>query len=100
MPDGRDDHHGELKVFAHTTTGIMNASVEFDVETLAPQVPHNHRTARTSNALAIAERLGLPADVVEAPAAPSNPSAPTPKACSPRSSANVPPLRTPVAPSW
>ena len=58
-------HHGELKVFAHTTTGIMNASVEFDVETLAPKYRITIGLPGSSNALAIAERLGLPADVVE-----------------------------------
>jgi DNA mismatch repair protein MutS2 len=58
-------HHGELKVFAHTTTGIMNASVEFDVETLAPTYRISIGLPGSSNALAIAERLGLPRDVVE-----------------------------------
>jgi DNA mismatch repair protein MutS2 len=58
-------HHGELKVFAHTTTGVMNASVEFDVETLAPTYRISIGLPGSSNALAIAERLGLPRDVVE-----------------------------------
>jgi DNA mismatch repair protein MutS2 len=57
-------HHGELKVFAHTTTGIMNASVEFDVETLSPMYRITIGLPGSSNALAIAERLGLPADIV------------------------------------
>ena len=58
-------HHGELKVFAHTTTGIMNASVEFDVETLAPTYRITIGLPGSSNALAIAERLGLPRDIVD-----------------------------------
>ena len=58
-------HHGELKVFAHGTEGIMNASVEFDVETLAPTYRISIGLPGSSNALAIAERLGLPADIVE-----------------------------------
>jgi len=58
-------HHGELKVFAHTTTGVMNASVEFDLETLAPTYRISIGLPGSSNALAIAERLGLPRDVVE-----------------------------------
>ena len=59
-------HHGELKVFAHTTTGIMNASVEFDLETLAPTYRISIGLPGASNAIAIAERLGLPADIVAA----------------------------------
>src|SRR5262249_35002187 len=29
-------HHGELKIYAHATPGVTNASVEFDPETFAP----------------------------------------------------------------
>ncbi|MGD0765502.1 MAG: endonuclease MutS2 [Dehalococcoidia bacterium] len=59
-------HHGELKIFAHTTTGIMNASVEFDLETLAPTYRISIGLPGASNAIAIAERLGLPAGIVAA----------------------------------
>ncbi len=59
-------HHGELKVFAHATSGIMNASVEFDTETLAPIYRIAIGLPGSSNALAIAERLGLPKDIVDA----------------------------------
>ncbi len=58
-------HHGELKAFAHATSGVMNACVEFDPETLAPTYRLTIGLPGRSNALAIAERLGLPADVVE-----------------------------------
>jgi len=57
-------HHGELKVFAHSTVGIMNACVEFDAETLAPTYRISIGLPGSSNALAIAERLGLPPSII------------------------------------
>ncbi len=58
-------HHGELKVFAHETPGVMNASVEFDTQTLAPTYRLAVGLPGRSNAIAIAARLGMPADVLE-----------------------------------
>jgi len=58
-------HHGELKVFAHETPGVMNASVEFDAETLAPTYRLAVGLPGRSNAIAIAARLGMPRDVLE-----------------------------------
>jgi len=58
-------HHGQLKLFAHTTPGIVNASVEFDLETLAPTYRLSIGLPGQSNALAIADRLGMPADILE-----------------------------------
>ncbi|HZQ38987.1 MAG TPA: Smr/MutS family protein, partial [Dehalococcoidia bacterium] len=58
-------HHGELKVFAHETPGVMNASVEFNTETLAPTYRLAVGLPGRSNAIAIAARLGMPADVLE-----------------------------------
>ncbi|MEK7874058.1 MAG: Smr/MutS family protein, partial [Chloroflexota bacterium] len=52
-------HHGELKAFAHVTPGMKNASVDFDPETLAPTYKLTIGLPGSSNALAIAERLGL-----------------------------------------
>ena len=59
-------HHGELKLFAHTTPGIENAAVEFDPATLAPTYKITVGVPGRSNALAIAARLGLPEAVLRA----------------------------------
>ncbi len=58
-------HHGELKVFAHATDGIVNASAEFDAGTLRPTYRIIMGTPGRSNALAIAQRLGMPGRVIE-----------------------------------
>jgi len=57
-------HHGELKAFAHTTGGIANASVEFDLDTLSPTFRLHIGLPGQSNALSIAQRLGMPEDVL------------------------------------
>jgi DNA mismatch repair protein MutS2 len=58
-------HYAELKAFAHNTSGVQNASVEFDSETLAPAYKLTIGLPGRSNALAIAARLGLHTEVVE-----------------------------------
>lgn len=57
-------HHGELKLYAHGTPGVMNASVEFDPETFAPTFKLTIGLPGRSNAIAIARRLGMPEAVL------------------------------------
>jgi DNA mismatch repair protein MutS2 len=58
-------HYAELKVFAEQTPGVTNASVEFDVETLAPTYHLTVGLPGQSNAFAIASRLGLSDRIVD-----------------------------------
>jgi DNA mismatch repair protein MutS2 len=58
-------HYAELKAFAHNTVGVQNGSVEFDSDTLAPTYRLTIGLPGRSNALAIAERLGMPPALVE-----------------------------------
>ena len=59
-------HYPELKNFAHSTEGVVNASLEFDIKTLRPTYKLTIGLPGRSNALAIATRLGLDPQIVEA----------------------------------
>jgi DNA mismatch repair protein MutS2 len=58
-------HYGDLKAFAHATTGVQNASFDFDPATLAPTYHLTLGLPGGSNALATATRLGVPSGIID-----------------------------------
>ncbi|MBK6792586.1 MAG: endonuclease MutS2 [Anaerolineales bacterium] len=66
-------HYPELKTFAHSTEGVVNASLEFDIKTLRPTYKLTIGLPGRSNALAIAQKLGLSQSIIESARAEINP---------------------------
>lgn len=67
-------HHPELKAYAHASAGVVNASMEFDLDTLQPTYRLTIGLPGRSNALAIAKRLGMPDEIVNDARGELNPS--------------------------
>lgn len=59
-------HYGSLKVLAYTREGFLNASLDFDEETLSPTYKLRVGVPGSSKAITIASRLGLHEDVAAA----------------------------------
>ncbi len=57
-------HYSGLKIYAANEPGVLNASVEFDEKTLQPTYRLLVGIAGSSSGLEIAQRFGIPAEVI------------------------------------
>lgn len=58
-------HNGMLKIFAHETSGMCNASMEFDQQFLRPTYHFRSGIPGSSYAFELAERLGISRDLLK-----------------------------------
>jgi DNA mismatch repair protein MutS2 len=58
-------HHDRLKSYAAATSGVVNASVEFDAVAMRPTYRLRVGVPGGSSGIDIAERLGLPSEVID-----------------------------------
>ncbi|MFH1739730.1 MAG: endonuclease MutS2 [bacterium] len=58
-------HLNDLKVYAHSTDGVTNGAMEFNTDTLEPTFRFTLGLPGRSNAIQIANRLGISREIIE-----------------------------------
>lgn len=58
-------HYPELKLYGYNRPGTMNASMEFNIDTLEPTYKFKMGIPGRSNAFEIAQRLGMQKDIID-----------------------------------